>query len=528
MSGSIVPQSSLTSTSQVSYKKVAPDPTVGGQPSPVSAGPELAQPAAGSTSAKPSNTCMVTLKNAVVTFAKVCFSPIVLASGVVGGVVAGLLTGAAVGASQGNAIVGGGVAGKVVGALGGLVGVAAGAIGGLGNGLRAAAELVTTFVSGAPQPEFGIIAQTNSTLPQIGSIKPETMGNMEAFRLSHNPGVSSNEMIGYVTRGAELFQQIQLGTAPNPASFNDVLSVSWFTTTCAMDGGQELAKGSARMVDEGGKIDKFLKGFKNEEPVKSGLPRSSSSPYERFSSHYNGISVNQDKFSGRNDRQFGIESYENRAVFPGGTNCILWNAIKVPGSEKQEVFIKFEEKGFPIPTDTNIGQILSNPKLSIGQKIGSVYRDIGRCFAHCNNFASSRGHTGTVSKTQWKEHTSTNKPLETTFKGAMKSILKNESLSKEIRLAAKENLKSLTGKEMFFGQMEGALTSIAEEMAKSDNSAELTDPIKDIKAMAQSVKNGLDQFMTDNKHEDIGMIRKGNEVHVDPFLKSKPNPDQPA
>ena len=222
---------------------------------------------------------MVTLKNAVVTFAKVCFSPIVLASGVVGGVVTGLLTGAAIGASQGNAIVGGGVAGKVVGALGGLVGIAAGAIGGLGSGFRAAADLVTTFVSGAPQPEFGIIAQTNSTLPQIGSIKPETMEKMEAFRLNQNPGVSSNEMIGYVKRGAELFQQIQSGPPHNPASFDDVLSVSWFTTTCAMDGGQELAKGSARMVDEGGKIDKFLKGFKIEEPVKSGLPTSSSSPY---------------------------------------------------------------------------------------------------------------------------------------------------------------------------------------------------------------------------------------------------------
>lgn len=39
---------------------------------------------------------------------------------------------------------------------------------------------------------------------------------------------------------------------------------------------------------------------------------------------------------------------------------------------------------------------------------------------------------------------------------------------------------------------------------------------------------GLTQFMIDNKHEDIGMIRKGNEVHINPFLKSTPNPDQPA
>ena len=444
-------------------------------------------------------------------------------------VIVGSLTGAAIGASQGNASVGGGVAGQAVGLFGGVVGagvgLGVGAIGGLGSGFRAAADHVTTFVSGAPQPEFGINAQTTSTLPQIGRIKPETMGKMEAFRLSHNPGVSSDEMIGYVTRGAELFQQIQSGTAPNPASFNDVLSVSWFTTTCAMDGGQELAKGSARMVDEGGKIDKFLKGFKNEEPVTSGLPRSSSSPYERFSSHYNGISVNSDKMSGGNDRQFGIESYENRAVFPGGTNCILWNAIEVPGSEQQEVFIKFEEKGFPIPTDANIEKTLSNPNLSMGQKIGSVYRDIGRSIAHCTNFLGSRGHTGAVSETQWKEHTSTNKPLETVFKDAMKSILTNKSLPKEIRLVAKTNLQSLKNKEMFLGKMEGALTSIADQIAKSDISPELTDPIK---AMAQSVKNGLDQFMIDNKHEDIGMIRKGNEVHIKPFLKSTPNPDQPA
>ena len=72
------------------------------------------------------------------------------------------------------------------------------------------------------------------------------------------------------------------------------------------------------------------------------------------------------------EKQFGIESYENRAVFPGGSNCIIWNAIKVPGSEKQEVFIKFEEKGFPIPTDANLKGIFSNPNVSFSQKIASV------------------------------------------------------------------------------------------------------------------------------------------------------------
>jgi hypothetical protein len=366
---------------------------------------------------------------------------------------------------------------------------------------------------------------TESKIPEeskvgMGNIKSSTIDKMETFRATHNPEVSTEDMLSYIKRGAELFTQIQAGTAPEHPSFKDVLSVSWFTTTAAMDGGQELAKGSMRMVDEGGKIHSFLQGFENREPVDSGLPKSSTAPYERFSSHYNGTSVTGEKM-GSNDKQFGIESYENHEVFPGGTNCILWNAIKVPGSDKTEIFIKFEEKGFPIPTGENIGKTFSNPNLSVGQKIGSVLRDIGRCFAHCTNFLHGRGDTGKVNTTTWKEHTSTNKDLQNTFKSVMKEIAKNETLPKEIRKEAKAHIDSLKEKTMFFGNMETAMTSLADKISSADIPDEKGPEISGkLKETAAQFKSGLEAFMDTQGHQDLGMIRKGNEVHINPFEKA--------
>ena len=202
-----------------------------------------------------------------------------------------------------------------------------------------------------------------TTPKRIGSLKAETIGHMDTFRSQYNPEISTEEMVGFIQRGAELFQRIQSGTAPEHSSFHDVLSVSWFTTTSAMDNGQKVFEGSFRFADENRKVDAFLKGFQNNEArFGAGLPKSSTEPYQRFSTHYNETSVSGETLWG-SDKQMGIESYETRAMFPGGMNCLLWNQIQSPGSDKKEIFIKFEEKGLPYPGTNNLDKLFSNPKV---------------------------------------------------------------------------------------------------------------------------------------------------------------------
>ena len=369
-----------------------------------------------------------------------------------------------------------------------------------------------------------------TTPKRIGTLKAETIGHMDTFRSQYNPEISTEEMVGFIQRGAELFQRIQSGTAPEHSSFHDVLSVSWFTTTSAMDNGQKVFEGSFRFADENGKVDAFLKGFQNNEArFGAGLPKSSTEPYQRFSTHYNKTSVSGETLWG-SDKQMGIESYETRAMFPGGMNCLLWNQIQSPGSDKKEIFIKFEEKGLPYPGTKNLDKLFSNPNLSIGQKVGAVFRDLGRCFAHFTNFAHGRGETGKVTDTIWKEHTKTAPTLEKMFKDTMQSIAKNEGLPKEVRAEAKTHLAGLKDKTEFLGSMEAAMQSIADKIVESaempeSKASELKTTILDT---VQAFKLGFKAFMATGGHESQGLIRKGNEVHINPFAKAGASASAPA
>jgi len=369
-----------------------------------------------------------------------------------------------------------------------------------------------------------------TTPKRIGTLKAETIGHMDTFRSQYNPEISTEEMVGFIQRGAELFQRIQSGTAPEHSSFHDVLSVSWFTTTSAMDNGQKVFEGSFRFADENGKVDAFLKGFQNNEArFGAGLPKSSTEPYQRFSTHYNKTAVSGETLWG-SDKQMGIESYETRAMFPGGMNCLLWNQIQSPGSDKKEIFIKFEEKGLPYPGTNNRNKLFSNPNLSIGQKVGAVFRDLGRCFAHCTNFAHGRGETGKVTDTIWKEHTKTAPTLEKMFKDTMQSIAKNEGLPKEVRAEAKTHLAGLKDKTEFLGSMEAAMQSIADKIVESaempeSKASELKTTILDT---VQAFKLGFKAFMATGGHESQGLIRKGNEVHINPFAKAGASASAPA
>ena len=358
------------------------------------------------------------------------------------------------------------------------------------------------------------IRSTSTVSHGPNGITDATIEKMDTFRAAHNPGLTSEQVIKYIDKGAELFRQLSEGQSLPSASLDDVLSISWFTTAAAMQNGQELAKGSVRLPDPDQKVFNFLKSFENNTTEKkTGLPDSSVRPYARFSSHYNGTSGNTDKILGH-DRQWGIESYRNAEAFPGGGKCILWNEMSSPGSDQKEIFIKFEESGFPLATPSNLANINGNPKFSWYQKMRMQFRDAGRVIGHCVNFTHGRGATGNVNTTTWKEHTATNKPLETLYKTTLKSISTNKALPKEIRDEAKTLLQELKDKQVFMGKMEENISGLADKMVKQNVNPDVVGAVSDHVRM---ISNGAARFINDHGHQTIdGMSRKGNEVHVDP------------
>jgi len=387
------------------------------------------------------------------------------------------------------------------------------------GGGRGSTEISTPAAAHHVATPANVAGATELAGGSIKGIGLETIGRMEAFRGARNPELSTEEMVGFIKRGAELFEQIQAGGAPDRPNLKDILSVSWFCTASAMEGGQEVGKGSMRMQDPEGKIHAFLKGFKSDE-TSGGLPSSSVEPYRRFSSHYNGTSVTGEKMGG-SDKQWGIESYESREVFPGGSKCLLWNEMSVPGSDKKEVFIKFEEAGFPIPTSENLAATFASPNLSLGQKIGSVFRDIGRCIAHCTNFAHGRGETGRVTDTVWKEHTATNKEIQGLYKDTLKGISKIPGIPNEIKAQAKTLLTELGDKQTFFGNMEGNIRDLADKIGSSSiPETDLSAIREGLNSAAEAICTKLQIFMLEKGHKDLGMTRKGNEVHINPFERA--------
>ena len=172
-------QSPIKPTSPVSSNKVAPEPTVGGQPSPVSAGTELAKPAAGSTPEKPSPNQKSILKEAgsvLKTVIKVLGAAVVAAVGLAVGTVASTIAGAIRGSAEGSA------AGASIGdSYGGTIGAAVGSLAGgiLGAIAGAAAGAVAPTVMGvdALARNGGSLFSTKAS-PKTAS--PETIGKHKA------------------------------------------------------------------------------------------------------------------------------------------------------------------------------------------------------------------------------------------------------------------------------------------------------------------------------------------------------------
>jgi hypothetical protein len=404
--------------------------------------------------------------------------------------------------------------------------IAAAPIVGIGAGIKAIVNKVRgtstspiTHLRASPERLQELRETMGENFPS--SISDKALDKMEELRSLYNPEVSTDEMMGFMVRGSDIFKELQSADGnPDPPRHEDVLSVSWFTSACAAEKDQAVISGSLRMDDPDGRIHDYLQSYKDHTLSESGDLQASPEPYRRISSHYGETSTSQRTDMMGHKHQFAIESYQDRPMFPGGKKCFLWDQLRSPGASGTEVFFKFEEAGMPDLLD---GWNVKG--LGVMKKIGQFYRNMGVNIKHCSNFGSGRGATGNVDQTTWKEHIKTNKPLTKSFEKALKGLKETEGIPKEI----KDDVdRVLSFKEYGFDTMMTALYELSEKLSQAKPTGDVAaDSFREkMETVREEFRGVIGEYYDwlDQQGHDVaenGLMRKGNEVHVDPFSASR-------
>jgi hypothetical protein len=345
---------------------------------------------------------------------------------------------------------------------------------------------------------------------QVGGQSVEQV--MTAYCQSIDSPVTPREMRAYINSGERIADainmlpedydggpiEIQMGDQTVKVSPNtDTLrALSWYMMSKAASSQSgngntlEFGRGSMVMKDPGNKMFKFMK--------------SAPTTYGRISTHFEERSLSPKGFFSRFAKggilamikkqplQFGVEDFDCK--MPSGKGCLLFD--RMHGGEgrqaEQQIFFKWESAGVPTATRLTGHTDGWNPLTALGHGL----RSVSRCISHAGNFIKSRGDVvgPDTSRREAVNKGTVGQMVFTPFTQFIESLGLPDATSSSIVRQAKTN-------GMYW--IEDYMSNVARPLPEGVSQA------------FDATMNGIQTYKRDLAGPDVGIQRRGGEVHID-------------
>ncbi|HLO75810.1 MAG TPA: hypothetical protein VK196_05070 [Magnetospirillum sp.] len=335
----------------------------------------------------------------------------------------------------------------------------------------------------------------------ILSRSPEIVEKLGIYLDSIDSNLSINEMKSLINTGEHLVNAITRGqsnggtvtltlgghTCQLESSMHTTRAISWYLTAktaeLEVNTGKDhmVTQGSMLMKDPGNKLFDFL----NAAPTS----------YGRISSHFN----ERVESNGRRPEHRGIEDFDNK--LPGGKGSILFNKLK-----NGELFMKFESAGWP-----EVFRMSGERGATNAEKIGNVFRNLGRCIQHIGHWVTSRFNSNAEGPGVHREHAHKDGAGVKVFKPFKKVMDHIEGAHKGNKDDPKDMVAKAKkmGTAYMFEELTNLRDNIGTHARFKIKEGHESDFAEDYEAAEKSVKDFLEK-----QGPDFGVDRKGMETHI--------------
>lgn len=391
-------------------------------------------------------------------------------------------------------------------------------IGGILRGVGKGMIGLQRCVSPHPMKRLGVDRPTGILHQTVGNTGRTVSDIMNDYRGRINSPLTREKMEQYINMGelvTDAINKLPGDYAGGPIQFEfggrtewikpdteTVRAVSWYlmskaASTQSGDGSTlEFGRGSMLMNDPGNKLYHFL--------------RSSPKATGRISTHFAERSLSTTNFFKRfhgggilaaikkQPLQMGIEDFDSQ--MPSGKGCLLFDRLTGVTNgqndpDKPQLFLKWESAGVPLATKLSGHTDGHNPFLALGNMFRSISRDI----SHTWNFVKSRFDSHAPNARDARR--------EDVHKGRVGEMVFEpfENLINRIHQGDEATSRSVLKEAKKHG-----VYWIIDYL---DNMGDLLK--RRLENEVGEVSDGLFNYMQNHAGPDVGIHRRGAEVHVD-------------